>query len=239
MSFPSKAPSSHPPGLKLGVFAGGGPFPRLVAPGIVVVGDLAQLCASANPGFPSSSSSSSPLATGIGGSALALASAPSTSTSASAYYAQMGVTHVLTRYSSSSSSGIAELRLPADGSVQLLLIGEAQTLREVVELLVRVRVARPHGQILVVGEPYVAAAYLMAIEGRDLQGTWRLVTGEALSGSRGVFKEVHGVLGTFAREVEEEGKRIAMEEEEQQQQQHRRVEEQHALQPRRKRGKRK
>ncbi len=231
MSFPSKAPSSHPPGLKLGVFASGGPFPRLVAPGIVVVGDPAQLCASANPSFPSSSS---PLTTGIGGSASA--SAPSTS--ASACYAQMGVTHVLTRH---SSSGIAELRLPADGSVQLLLIGEAQTLREVVELLVRVRVARPHGQILVVGEPYVAAAYLMAIEGRDLQGTWRLVTGEALSGSRGVFKEVHGVLGAFAREVEEEGKRLAMEEEEQQQQQqqHRRVEEQHALQPRRKRGKRK
>jgi hypothetical protein len=41
MSFPSKDPSSHPPGLALGVFADGGPFPRLVAPGIVV-GDPAQ-----------------------------------------------------------------------------------------------------------------------------------------------------------------------------------------------------
>jgi len=64
-----------------------------------------------------------------------------------------------------------------------------------------------------VGEPFVAVAYLMAIEGRDLQGTWRLVTGEALS--RKVYREVHGVLGKFAKDVEEEGKRLARDEERQ------------------------
>jgi hypothetical protein len=74
----------------------------------------------------------------------------------------------------------------------------------------------------------------MAIEERDLQGAWRLVTGETLSGpgsfvDRKVFKEVHGVLGAFAREVEEEGKRVAREEEwneVQQQQQQQGLEEQ-------------
>jgi hypothetical protein len=59
--------------------------------------------------------------------------------------------------------------------------------------------------------PFGAVAYLMmAIEGRDLQGTWRLVTGEALS--REVYGEVHGVLGKFAKDVEEEGKRLGREE---------------------------
>jgi hypothetical protein len=71
----------------------------------------------------------------------------------------------------------------------------------------------------------------MAIEGRDLQGTWRLVTGEALS--RNVYKEVHGVPGKFAKDVEEEGKRLAREEERQHL-----VFEEHPLQPQRKREER-
>jgi len=83
-------------------------------------------------------------------------------------------------------------------------------LREVVEFLVRVRVACPHGRILIVGEPFVAVAYLMAIEGRDLQGTWRLVTGEVLS--RKVYRDV---LRKFAKDVEGEGKRLAREQERQ------------------------
>lgn len=169
MSFPAEAPSSYPPGLKLGIFAGGGPFPRLVAPGIVV-GSPAQLGA----GDPS--------------------------------YRQMGLTHVLTR-----SEGVA--LCPRDESVVLLIIGEQQTLREVVELLVCVRSAVPGGRILV-GEPYVATAYLMAIEGRDLYGTWRLVTGESLT--RKVFRQVHGVLQQFSKDVEEEGKKLAKEESQQQ-----------------------
>jgi hypothetical protein len=172
MSFPAEAPSTHPPGLKLGVFAGGGPFPRLVAPGIVV-GNPAYLGA----GDPS--------------------------------YKQMGLTHVLTR-----SEGAAVC--PQDGSVVLLVIGEQQTLREVVELLVYTRSAAPRGCILV-GEPYVTTAYLMAIEGRDLNTTWRLVTGECLT--RKVLRQVHGVLTQFAKDVEEEGKKLAKEEERQQQQQ--------------------
>jgi hypothetical protein len=118
-------------------------------------------------------------------------------------------------------------------SLQLVLIGEAQTLREVVELLVRMRVARPRGRILIFGEPFVAAAYLMAIEGRDLRSTWRLVTGDSGAlASREVFREVHGVLGKFARDVEEEGKRLAREEEERQLQS-----EDHPEQSRRKWGK--
>ena len=230
MSFPSKAPSSLPPGLKLGVFAGGGPFPRLVAPGIVVDDPAHHLCS--NPG------------------AGAIAASTTTTTpSLSPSYAQMGLTHVLMRTSRASQPHL-HLHLPADlmrmmtrgsgsndndndsNSLQLLLIGEGQTLREVVEFLVRVRVARPHGRILVFGEPFVAAAYLMAIEGRDLGSTWRLVTGdpEALA-SREMFREVHCVLGKFARDVEEEGKRLAREEEERQ------LSEDHPSQSRRKRGK--
>jgi len=201
MSFPAKAPSSHPPGLKLGVFAGGGPFPRLVAPGIVV-GDPAQLAMS-DPA-----------------------------------YLQMGLTHVLVRSAGAAqcSSQPQPQPQPQDGgmmirtgTVGLVIIGERQTLRQVVELLVRVRVAAPCGRILV-GEPYVATAYLMAIEGRDLLGTWRLVTGEELEMRGKVFREVHGVLNRFAREVEEEDKRLAREEEE-------REREERALQPPRKRGK--
>jgi hypothetical protein len=46
--------------------------------------------------------------------------------------------------------------------VTLLVIGERQTLREADELLVRV--AYPRGRALLGGEPFVAAAYLMAIE---------------------------------------------------------------------------
>ncbi len=214
MSFPSKAPSSHPPGLKLGVFAGGGPFPRLVAPGIVV-GDPGQFSPGAG--------------MGVGAHAGAGASANANAASSSSYW-QMGLTHVLTR----ARGGIgAQLPFPQDAgsSVELLMIEEEQTLREVVELLVGVRVACPHGRILIVGEPFVAVAYMMAIEGRDLQGTWRLVTGEALS--RRVYREVHGVLGKFAKDVEEEGKRLAREEE----RQHLVFVEEHPLQPQRKRGK--
>ena len=203
MSFPTNAPSSHPPGLKLGVFAGGGPFPRLVAPGIVV-DDPAQFSPGAGMGM------------GVG-------AIPITALS----YWRTGLTHVLTRGARISQLQ-SQLQLPQDGSVQLLIIKEQQTLREVVELLVRVRVACPHGRILIVGEPFVAVAYLMAIEGRDLQGTWRLVTGEALS--RKVHREVHDVLGKFAKDVEEEGKRLAREEE----QQHL-VFEEYSLQPQRKR----
>jgi len=212
MSFPSKAPSSHPPGFKLGVFAGGGPFPRLVAPGIVV-GDPGQFSPGAGMGVGAHA--------GVGAGASANANAASS-------YWQMGLTHVLTR-----AGGIgAQLQFPQDaGSVELLIIEEEQTLREVVELLVRARVACPHGRILIVGEPFVAVAYMMAIEGRDLQGTWRLVTGEALS--RRVYREVHGVLGKFAKDVEEEGKRLAREEE----RQHLVFVEEHPLQPQRKRGK--
>jgi hypothetical protein len=171
MSFPAEAPSVHPPGLKLGVFAGGGPFPRLVAPGIVV-GNPADLIA----GDPS--------------------------------YKQMGLTHVLTR-----SNGVAAGLCPQDGSVVLLIIEEQQTLREVVELVVHSRCASPQGRILI-GEPYVATAYLMAIEGRELDKTWRLVTGESLT--RKVLGQVHNVLREFAKDVEEEGKRLAKEEEKQQ-----------------------
>jgi len=206
MSFPSKAPSSHPPGLKLGVFAGGGPFPRLVAPGIVL-GDPAQFSSGPGTSAYTGASESSHRQTGLA----------------------VTVTHVLTR-----AGGIgAQLRFPQDGSVpvELLIIEEEQTLREVVELLVRARVAYPHERILIVGEPFVAVAYLMAIEGRDLQGTWRLVTGEALS--RQVYREVHGVLGKFAKDVEEEGKRLAREEE----RQHLVFVEEHPLQPQRKQGK--
>jgi hypothetical protein len=198
MSFPIKAPSSHPPGLKLGVFAGGGPFPRLVAPGIVV-GDPARLAMN-DPA-----------------------------------YLQMGLTHVLVRSTGAAQCssqpqpqlqdgrGMVRTGTVVAGPVALVIIGERQTLRQVVELLVRVRVAAPCGRILV-GEPYVAAAYLMAIEGRDLRGTWRLVTGSELEMRGKVFREVHGVLNRFAREVEEEGKRLAREEEE-------REREERALQP--------
>jgi hypothetical protein len=169
----------------------------------------------------------------------------------------MGLTHVLMRASRAMQPHL-HLHLPADlmrmmtrgsrgsGSrsndsdsdsdslqLELLLIGEGQTLREVVEFLVRVRVVRPHGRILIFGEPFVAAAYLMAIEGRDLGSTWRLVTGdsEALA-SREVFREVHCVLGKFARDVEEEGQRLAKEEKERQPHL-----EGHPSQSRRKRGK--
>jgi len=211
MSFPTNAPSSHPPGLKLGVFAGGGPFPRLVAPGIVV-DDPAQFSPGASMGVGVGAHA------GEGASAI---TAPS--------YWRTGLTHVLTRGARIAQLQ-SQLQLPQDGSVQLLLIEEQQTLREVVELLVRVRVACPHGRILIVGEPFVAVAYLMAIEGRDLQATWRLVTGEALSHK--VYREVHGVLGKFAKDIEEEGKRLAREEE----QQHL-VFEEYSLQPQRKRRK--
>jgi hypothetical protein len=217
MSFPSEAPSSLPPGLKLGVFAGGGPFPRLVAPGIVVDDPAHHICS--NPGA------------GVGTGAIAASTAPpAPAPLLSPSYAQMGLTHVLMRTSRVTQPHLHP-HLPADlmrmmtrgsnnnnsDTLQLLLIGEGQTLREVVEFLVRVRVARPHGRILVFGEPFVAAAYLMAIEGRDLGSTWRLVTGdsEALT-AREVFREVHGVLNKFARDVEEEGKRVAREEEEEQ-----------------------
>jgi hypothetical protein len=172
MSFPAEAPSIHPPGLKLGVFAGGGPFPRLVAPGIVV-GNPADLVPGGDPS-----------------------------------YTQMGLTHVLTR-----SNGAAALCPPQDGGVSLLIIEEQQTLREVVELVVHARSAAPRGRILI-GEPYVATAYLMAIEGRELDQTWRLVTGETLTPK--VLRQVHNVLRQFAKDVEEEGKRLAMEEEKQQ-----------------------
>ncbi|KAH9062366.1 hypothetical protein EDB87DRAFT_1575853 [Lactarius vividus] len=174
MSFPAEAPSVRPPGIKLGVFAGGGPFPRLAAPGIVV-GDPAQL------------SSRDPS------------------------YMHIGLTHVLIRTTVNPFTR-TPTATPGAGieGIAPLVFEEQQSLREVVELLVRVRSAHPHGRVLV-GEPFVATAYLMAIEGRDLYGTWRLVTGEALA--RAVFRQVHAVLGQFARDVEEEGKRLAREEE--------------------------
>lgn len=228
MSFPSKAPSSLPPGLKLGVFAGGGPFPRLVAPGIVV-GDR-DLSSHLQP------QSQSQLGPGAG----------------SFYAQQLGLTHVLTRPdsthlayqilspppqdgSASTSTG-SVMNANANTNTNVLVIGERQTLRETVELLVRVRVACPRGRILLLGgEPFVAAAYLMAIEGRDLQASWRLVTGETLE--PGVFKEVHRVLGAFARDVEQEGMRLARaEEEEEEARKRQRRESQHPLQPPRKRG---
>lgn len=183
MSFPAEAPSVRPPGLKLGVFAGGGPFPRLVAPGIAI-GDPARL------------SSRDPS------------------------YMHIGLTHVLIRATvhpfstrapaiNAPTSAVPSVGACVEGVVPLVF-GERQTLREVVELLVRVRAAYPHGWILI-GEPFVATAYLMAIEQWDLLGTWRLVTGEALA--RAVFRQVHSVIGQFARDVEEEGKRLALEEE--------------------------
>ena len=171
MSFPAEAPTTRPPGLKLGIFAGGGPFPRLVAPGIVV-GDPAELLAR------------------------------------STSYMQIGLKHVLLRSTSTHMSSFSTTTNIED--VTAVVFNERQSLREVVELLVRVRVAHPHGRILV-GEPYVATAYLMAIEQRDLHATWRLVTGESLA--RPLFRDVHAVLGVFARDVEEEGKRLAREEE--------------------------
>ena len=171
MSFPAEAPTTRPPGLKLGIFAGGGPFPRLVAPGIVV-GDPAELLAR------------------------------------STSYMQIGLKHVLLRSTSTHTSSFSTTTNIED--VTAVVFNERQSLREVVELLVRVRVAHPHGRILV-GEPYVATAYLMAIEQRDLHATWRLVTGESLA--RPLFRDVHAVLGVFARDVEEEGKRLAREEE--------------------------
>ena len=212
MSFPAEVPSVRPAGLKLGVFAGGGPFPRLVAPGIVV-GDPTQL------------SSRDPS------------------------YMHIGLTHVLIRAASMHvqpfSSDAPTTAVPGAGvdGVALVVFEERQSLREVVELLVRVRAAHPHGRILV-GEPYVATAYLMAIEQRDLHGTWRLVTGEALA--RAVFRQVHAVLGQFARDVDEEGKRLAREEElvelrrqkiQMQQEEQRATPEEQQLQPPRKRGK--
>ena len=171
MSFPAEAPTTRPPGLKLGIFAGGGPLPRLVAPGIVV-GDPAELLAR------------------------------------STSYMQIGLKHVLLRSTSTHMSSFSATTNIED--VTAVVFNERQSLREVVELLVRVRVAHPHGRILV-GEPYVATAYLMAIEQRDLHATWRLVTGEPLA--RPLFRDVHAVLGVFARDVEEEGKRLAREEE--------------------------
>ena len=242
MSFPSKAPSSLPPGLKLGVFAGGGPFPRLVAPGIVV-GDR----------DPSSHLEPHPkLRLGPGCS-----SSPSSSSSSSHAQQQLGLTHVLTRSESAplahqillpqqqqqqqqdgsgSNTGSATAAtggaMNADSNSNVLIIGEQQTLRETVELLVRVRVACPWSRILLLGgEPFVAAAYLMAIEGRDLQASWRLVTGETLEPR--VFREVHRVLSAFAKDVEEEGRRLARLEEERRK---RGQESQHPLQPPRKRG---
>jgi hypothetical protein len=124
--------------------------------------------------------------------------------------------------------------------VTLLLINKQQTLRETVELLVRVRVACPRGRVLLLGgEPFVAAAYLMAIEGRDLQASWRLVTGETLPehwqpGDGALFREVHGVLSAFARDVEEEGRKLARVEAEERKR--KREESQLALQPPPKRG---
>ncbi|KAF8256599.1 hypothetical protein EI94DRAFT_1856153 [Lactarius quietus] len=213
MSFPAEAPSARPSGLKLGVFAGGGPFPRLVAPGIVV-GDPAQLSS----GDPS--------------------------------YMYIGLTHVLIRATSAHAHPFCSVNVPAGAApgagvdgVAPLVFGERQSLREVVELLVRVRAAHPHGRILV-GEPFVATAYLMAIEQRDLHGTWRLVTGEALA--RAIFRQVHAVLGQFARDVEEEGKRLAREEEllelrrqklQMQQEEQWAQQEEQQVQPPRKRGK--
>jgi hypothetical protein len=205
MSFPAEAPTSRPPGLKLGVFAGGGPFPRLVAPGIVV-GDPGQLI------------------------------------SHDASYTQIGLKHVLIRSTSVHMHTFTNGGAGIEG-VTPVVFGERQSLREVVELLVRVRVAHPHGRILV-GEPFVATAYLMAIEQRDLHNTWRLVTGEALA--RSVFRDVHAVLGQFARDVEEEGKRLAREEEmvelrklrmQMQQEEQRAAQEELQAQPPRKRGK--
>ena len=216
MSFPAEAPSIRPPGLKLGVFAGGGPFPRLVAAGIVV-GDPEQL----------------------------RTSDPS--------YTQIGLTHVLIRGPTAQqqpqppidpfSTPAAAAAAAGSNAIVPLVFGERQSLREVVELLVRVRAAHPHGRILV-GEPFVATAYLMAIEQRDLHGTWRLVTGEALA--RTLFRQVHAVLGQFARDVEEEGKRLAREEElldlrrqklQLQQEEQRAAQEGRQMQPPRKRGK--
>jgi hypothetical protein len=228
MSFPAKAPSGHPPGLKLGVFAGGGPFPRLVAPGIVVDDPAQQL------GLVVLDHDHDHLDAAAWGDVSSFSFSFSSSSSSSressyhAYvYARTGgptltLTHVLTRRSAAAyihpgphphwaqngnGSGNGNGMVPVP--VTLLVIEEQQTLREVVELLVRVRVALPRACILV-GEPFVAVAYLMAIEGRDLLGTWRLVTGESLS--RKVFREVHAVLGKFAKDVEEEGKKLAREE---------------------------
>ena len=206
MSFPAEAPTTRPPGVKLGVFAGGGPFPRLVAPGIVV-GDPGEL----------------------------LSHSPS--------YTQIGLKHVLLRSTSAHTSSFTTTTTNI-ADVTAVVFNERQSLREVVELLVRVRVAHPHGRILV-GEPFVATAYLMAVEQRDLRATWRLVTGEQLA--RPIFRDVHAVLGVFARDVEEEGKRLAREEEMvelrklrvqmQQEEQHPALQDEMQVQPPRKRGK--
>ena len=180
MSFPTKAPSSHPPGLKLGAlseacrarYCRGGPGAVLSQRGH----GRGRACGRGR--ILLADGTNARLDAGGGHRAAAVAAAA-----------------------------------PARRERAGFDIEEQQTLREVVELLVRVRVACPHGRILTVGEPFVAVAYLMAIEGRDLQGTWRLVTGEALS--RKVYREVHGVLGKFAKDVEEEGKRLARDEERQ------------------------
>jgi hypothetical protein len=241
MSFPFKVPSSLPPGLKLGVFAGGGPFPRLVAPGIAV-DDPIHLS-------PSTSTSTStipnpnPNLSANTGAANANAIEEEASPLSSPY-TQLGLTHVLMRASRATQLHLhlppnlsKKMKMSGSPELQLVLIRDGQTLREVVEVLVRVRVARPHGRILIFGEPYVAVAYLMAIEGRDLKSTWRVVTGdsEALA-SRGVlYREVQGVLGKFARDVEEEGKKVAREEEEREMLQLKESEQ--PSQSRRKRGK--
>lgn len=83
MGFPCQAPSSHPPGLALGVFAAGGPFPRLVAPSIVMR-DPAQF----SPGAGTSAGVGVGVGVGVRAHTGAIAASP---------YRQMGLTHVLTR----------------------------------------------------------------------------------------------------------------------------------------------
>ncbi|KAI0292506.1 hypothetical protein B0F90DRAFT_276669 [Multifurca ochricompacta] len=116
-------------------------------------------------------------------------------------YTQIGLTHVLTRPEGSA-------QLPQDGSVTFLIILPHHTLRHVVEFLVQLRVSEPYGKVLI-GEPFVATAYLMSIEKKGLYSTWRLVTGESLT--RKLFKSVHEVLGPFAKDMDEEGKRVERE----------------------------
>jgi hypothetical protein len=53
-------------------------------------------------------------------------------------YRQMGLTHGLTRAEAGLAQLQSRLQLPQNGSMQLLIIDEEQTLREVMEWLVRV-----------------------------------------------------------------------------------------------------
>ncbi|KAI0258209.1 hypothetical protein BC834DRAFT_975363 [Gloeopeniophorella convolvens] len=148
MSFLSEAPYYNP---------SKGPFPRLIAPGIVL-GSVERMAA----GDPN--------------------------------YTFLGLTHVLTRPGDI---------LSCPRTLSLLVIDERKTLRDVVDMLVHVR--NTQRACVLVTEPYVAAAYLLAAERRDLFGAWRLVAGEELT--QQVFGGVHAVLGQFARDCYEESRR--------------------------------